>query len=172
MVDWSSDASHQNGLPSAYTAGGPALESGPLPAIGGQPERRTTRNPGNPTSLPTKDDVEDVLDLTDFRDFSNQLQDIHDGIHGWVGGDMGSIAVSAFDPVFWAHHTMIDRIWYLWQLRHGMNNMPASYLDKALFPGITVQQVLDVKALGTHPGPTSSSTTSTMRAPHTRDACT
>ena len=146
--DWSSDASHQNGLPSAYTAGGPALESGPLPAIGGQPERRTTRNPGNPTSLPTKDDVEDVLDLTDFRDFSNQLQDIHDGIHGWVGGDMGSIAVSAFDPVFWAHHTMIDRIWYLWQLRHGMNNIPASYLDKALFPGITVQQVLDVKALG------------------------
>jgi tyrosinase len=61
---------------------------------------------------------------------------------------MGSIATSAFDPVFWAHHAMIDRAWYLWQLRHGVNNIPADYLDKALFPGYTVQQVLDVRALG------------------------
>ena len=89
-----------------------------------------------------------LLDLTDFRDFSNQLQDIHDSIHGWVGGDMGAIATAAFDPVFWAHHAMIDRLWYLWQLRHGVNNIPAEYLDKALFPGYTVQQVLDVRALG------------------------
>jgi tyrosinase len=146
--DWSSDASHQDGLPAAYRAGGSGLESGPMPALNGQPERRTTRNEGNPGSLPTAQQVEDVLNLTDFRDFSNQLQDIHDGIHGWVGGDMGSIATSAFDPVFWAHHAMIDRVWYLWQLRHGVNNIPANYLDLALFPGYTVQQVLDVRALG------------------------
>jgi len=146
--DWTSDASHQNGLPAAYTAGGSALQSGPVPAINGQPERQTTRNPSSPGSLPTPKDVEDLLVLSDFRDFSNQLQDIHDRIHGWVGGDMGSIATSAFDPIFWAHHAMIDRIWYLWQLRHGVNNIPASYLDKALFPGLTVQQVLDVRALG------------------------
>jgi tyrosinase len=61
---------------------------------------------------------------------------------------MGVIATSAFDPVFWAHHAMIDRIWYLWQLRHGMNNIPADYLNRALFPGYTVAQVLDVHALG------------------------
>jgi tyrosinase len=146
--DWTSDASQQNGLPAAYTTGGSALQSGPVPAMNGQAERRTTRNPSNPGSLPTGDEVEAVLQLTDFRDFSNQLQDIHDGVHGWVGGDMGSIGTSAFDPVFWAHHAMIDRIWYLWQLRHGVNNIPVNYLDKALFPGYTVQQVLDVRALG------------------------
>ncbi|HVE69660.1 MAG TPA: tyrosinase family protein [Solirubrobacteraceae bacterium] len=146
--DWTSEASHQSGLPSAYTSGGPALQSGPVPAIDGQPERRTSRNPSGPGRLPTARQVEELLGLSDFRDFSNQLQDIHDGIHGWVGGDMGSIATSAFDPVFWAHHAMIDRIWYLWQIRHGVNNIPAEYLDKALFPGYTVQQVLDVRALG------------------------
>jgi tyrosinase len=146
--DWTSDGSHQTGLPAAYTAGGAALESGPAPAMGGEPERRTTRNAGAPGDLPTPDQVEDVLALTDFRDFSDQLQDIHDGVHGWVGGDMGSIGTSAFDPVFWAHHGMIDRIWYLWQLRHGVNNIPASYLNLALFPGYTVQQVLDVRAIG------------------------
>jgi tyrosinase len=146
--DWTSDASHQSGLPATYAAGGAALESGPVPEINGQAARRTTRNPGPPAGLPTAAQVDDLLDLTDFRDFSDQLQDIHDGIHGWVGGDMGSIGTSAFDPVFWAHHAMIDRIWYLWQLRHGVNNIPASYLDKALFPGYTVQQVLDVRSLG------------------------
>jgi tyrosinase len=146
--DWSSDASHSSGLPAAYTAGGAALQSGPMPAIGGDAARRTTRNPGTPGDLPTPEQVEFVLGLTDFRDFSNQLQDIHDGIHGWVGGDMGSIGTSAFDPVFWAHHAMIDRVWYLWQLRHGVNTIPTEYLDKALFPGYTVQQVLDVRALG------------------------
>ena len=146
--DWTSDVSHQSGLPAAYTAGGPALQSGPIPAINGAPERRTARNPGDPADLPTPERVEEVLNLTDFRDFSNQLQDIHDSIHGWVGGYMGAIATAAFDPVFWAHHAMIDRLWYLWQLRHGVNNIPAEYLDKALFPGYTVQQVLDVRALG------------------------
>ena len=146
--DWTSEASHGSGLPAAYTSGGSALESGPVPEINGQPERHTTRNPSDPADLPTTKQVEDVLALDDFRDFSNQVQDLHDGIHGWVGGDMGSIATSAFDPVFWAHHVMIDRLWYLWQLRHGVNDIPASYLDLALFPGYTVRQVLDVRALG------------------------
>jgi len=146
--DWSSDLSHQIGLPTAYQGAGPALESGPVPAINGEGERRTVRNVSNPSGLPTREDVDFLLRLTDFRDFSDQLQDVHDGIHGWVGGDMGSIGTSAFDPIFWAHHAMIDRIWYLWQLRHGVNNIPAQYLDKALFPGLTVQQVLDVNALG------------------------
>lgn len=147
--DWTSDGSHANGIPAAYASGGSALETGPMPAMAGAPERRTQRNPDSPSSLPTKDEVDDLIDnVADFRDFSNQLQDIHDGVHGWVGGDMGVIATSAFDPVFWAHHAMIDRVWYLWQLKHGVNNIPASYLDRALFPGYTVQQVLDVRALG------------------------
>jgi tyrosinase len=149
--DWTSDLSHQIGLPAAYTAGGPSLESGPVPEINGDPARGTTRNPSNPADLPTYDQIygpNGLLERTDFRDFSNQLQDVHDGIHGWVGGDMGSIGTSAFDPVFWAHHAMIDRVWYQWQLKHGVNNIPPEYLDLALFPGYTVNQVLDVRALG------------------------
>lgn len=152
--DWTSDDAHQNGLPAAYATGGQSLQSGTVPSISGQPARRTVRNPSSPSDprLPSAarifDDVTGIIALTDFRDFSNQLQNVHDGIHGWTGGDMGSIGTSAFDPVFWAHHAMIDRVWYLWQLRHGVNNIPPEYLDLALFPGLTVQQVLDVRALG------------------------
>jgi hypothetical protein len=43
---------------------------------------------------------------------------------------------------------MIDRIWYLWQLKYGVNTIPQEYLGMALFPGYTVEQVLDVHALG------------------------
>jgi tyrosinase len=143
--DWTMQA----GLPAAFTGAGSSLESGPMPSIQGQPPRQTTRNPGNPANLPSAATIDDLVNnTTDFRDFSNQLQSIHDGVHGWVGGDMGVIATSAFDPIFWSHHAMIDRIWYLWQVKHGVNNVPATYLDKALFPGYTVQQVLDIHALG------------------------
>jgi tyrosinase len=154
--DWTSDLSHQSGLPQAYAAGPESLRSGVLPAMQGQPARRTRRNPSSPGGLPTKEQVfgdgtpqnQGILGLNSFIDFSNALQDIHDGIHGWVGGDMGSIGTSAFDPVFWAHHAMIDRLWYLWQLRHGVNNIPNDYLDLALFPGYRVRDVLDTRSLG------------------------
>jgi tyrosinase len=146
--DWTSDVSHQSGVPTAYRSGNSALETGPVPSIGGRPARRTRRNPSAPGDLPTKADVDALLLLSDFRDFSDQLQGIHNSVHGWTGGDMGSIATSAFDPVFWAHHCMIDRIWYLWQLKYGVNTIPQEYLGMALFPGYTVEQVLDVHALG------------------------
>jgi tyrosinase len=168
--DWSSDLSHSVGIPSAYSqpqlASGDAhpLFSGPTPDMPNDAARRTTRAPGDPATLPLATDldpshpardangdlsVEALLQLNDFTDFSSQLQDVHDQVHGWVGGDMANIPVAAFDPIFWAHHTMIDRIWYLWQLRHGMNNLPPDYLPRVLEPfGLTVQDVLDVHRLG------------------------
>jgi tyrosinase len=103
--------------------------------------------------------INQVLNLSQYVDFSSQLQNVHDFIHGWTGGidpddrnrggDMGVIATSAFDPIFWAHHTMIDRLWYLWQLKWGVNNIPDDYLDKVLAPfQFTVRGVLDVRELG------------------------
>ena len=56
-----------------------------------------------------------------YRSFSNQewnpdsaaiynsLEDVHNTMHRKIGGDggghMGGFAYSAFDPVFWLHHT-------------------------------------------------------------------
>lgn len=35
------------------------------------------------------------------------FEDIHNAVHLYVGGNghMGDIGVSAFDPLFWCHHT-------------------------------------------------------------------
>jgi tyrosinase len=112
---------------------------------------RTARRPGAPGAppLPTAQEVEDVLRLSDFLDFTAQLEGLHDRVHVWTGGHMGLIPFAAFDPIFWAHHTMVDRIWRLWQLRHAAARPPASILDQALPPfGMTVRQTLDVTALG------------------------
>ncbi len=152
--DWTSDLSHQVGIPAAYSTpqldgNSNPLASGPRPDMPGSPAGQTTRTPGNPAALPSAGQIQALINLTDFADFSNQLQDVHDGIHGWVGGDMGVIATSAFDPIFWEHHCMIDRVWYLWQLQNGVNNIPRSYLGRPLAPfNYTVQEVLDIGHLG------------------------
>jgi tyrosinase len=111
----------------------------------------TTRQPGPDPfdALPTADDVADLLDDSDFASFSDRLEDFHDGVHGWMGGDMGRVATAAFDPIFWAHHCQIDRIWYLWQVRYGLNRIPRGLLDLPLVPfGKRVRDVLDVQQLG------------------------
>ena len=115
---------------------------------------KTLRQPAAPGSpdLPTADEVEQVLEATTFLDFSAQVEDLHNRVHVWTGGPEGhmtQIAFAAYDPIFWAHHTMIDRIWRLWQLRHPGALPPAAILGDALPPfRATVQQTLDVAALG------------------------
>jgi tyrosinase len=146
--DWTSVLSHQAGIPQAYVVN-PPLASGPVPASLRTNPPRTTRNPKPATQLPNLQTIEGILGLASFEDFSNQLQGQHDAVHGWTRGDMGTIVASAFDPVFWAHHCQIDRLWYLWQLRHGVNNIPLGYLDLVLAPwSLTVRDVLSVNALG------------------------
>jgi tyrosinase len=150
--DWRSDASRSEGIPRAFAED----------TVGGQPNplakaristttanRDTRREPDPPSELPTQEDIDRVLNLSDFGDFSDGLEEIHNGVHGWVSGDMGNILYAAYDPIFWSHHSMIDRIWWLWQLRHGIRNIPAEFLDEALPPfDFTVRQVLNVHDLG------------------------
>ncbi|KZV72071.1 Di-copper centre-containing protein [Peniophora sp. CONT] len=54
---------------------------------------------------------------------ANSLEAIHDGIHndcgggtpdGRIGGHMSDPAIAAFDPIFWLHHTNVDRMLSLW----------------------------------------------------------
>jgi hypothetical protein len=44
-------------------------------------------------------------------------QGAHNYVHGFVGGVMGTFA-SPHDPLFWAHHSRIDREWAAWLARH------------------------------------------------------
>ncbi|TGO50344.1 hypothetical protein BOTNAR_0396g00080 [Botryotinia narcissicola] len=50
------------------------------------------------------------------RDFDS-IESLHDQIHGLTGsgGHMSYIDYSSFDPLFFLHHTMIDRCFAIWQ---------------------------------------------------------
>lgn len=110
----------------------------------------TSRLPDLGSPLPGPDDVAMVLGLDDFLDFTGQLEQLHNRVHGWVGGTMAEIPLAAFDPIFWAHHTMIDRIWSLWQQTHPGAGVGTVRLDHALapFPGVNVGDMLDIGGLG------------------------
>jgi tyrosinase len=154
--DWTLRPPRQAGLPQAFARRRVAGRPNPLASFrmnlptGPQPLRRDTqRRPGPPDALPTQADVEDVLSRTDWADFNDALEDLHDRVHGWVSGDMGVVATSAYDPIFWAHHAMIDRIWWLWQARNGNGNVPAPLLDAVLAPfNMRVRDVLNANDLG------------------------
>lgn len=153
---WNWTVEHDAGMPSAYASRrvdgkANALFDSPIQPSGRNAPRqkRTTREPGAPGALPTAAEVEAVLANPDFVTFQTQLESIHDGVHMWVGGTMSDIAVAAYDPLFWAHHAMIDRLWYLWQLRHPSAGIPAQLLDRALSPfPLTVRDTLDITRLG------------------------
>ncbi|KAF3922232.1 Tyrosinase [Dactylellina cionopaga] len=52
----------------------------------------------------------------------DSLEGIHDDIHNAIGGPIGGpsghmfdLSIAAFDPIFWLHHTNIDRLFAIWQ---------------------------------------------------------
>jgi tyrosinase len=155
---WDWTVAHDIGIPAAYTekevAAAPnALYSSAIQVSGREPggSDHTVRQPGLPEAppLPDPDRLQQILGLGDFIDFQTQLEDVHNGIHVWVGGTMSDIATAAYDPLFWAHHTMIDRVWRLWQVAHPAASPPGSLLSQALPPfPMTVSQTLDVSSLG------------------------
>jgi len=102
------------------------------------------------TDLPTTDEVEAVLQTTTFIDFSDALEGLHDSVHVVVNGTMGDFAYAAFDPVFWVHHCMVDRIWWLWQRDNRINAVPTrDWEDIVLEPyNMTVRDTLIANALG------------------------
>jgi hypothetical protein len=89
-----------------------------------------TRDVGGFDGLPTASDLRTVLGQSTYRSFQRQLEggrdefgtfvpsgsQMHNGLHGYIGGHMGDPAISSFDPIFYLHHCNIDRLWAMWQL--------------------------------------------------------
>jgi tyrosinase len=153
-------------FPEAYAAetdadGNPnPLASGRIEVQGGAREDwwpvRTGRAPSafetrlEGGELPTEERINHVMGGANFDDFTLRLEDIHDAVHMWVGGEMTNQMFAAYDPIFWAHHAMVDRLWALWQLEHPGDNPRREHLGKGLnyFKDLTVADTLNVTDLG------------------------
>lgn len=152
--DWTVDAA----IPAAYRPAKIQAKSNALfdskavvPNASPPINRRTKRAAGKNSAarLPTAAEVSELLNDSDWASFSDRVENLHDQVHGWVGGDMGDVTTAAFDPIFFAHHCMIDRIWSMWQVRYGNGGIPSDLLSAPLVPfGKSFADVLDVQRLG------------------------
>jgi tyrosinase len=141
-------------------------------------------------AYPTPGDVEDILEIQNFFAFASgstndrffgALENIHNLIHNYTGGvnpyyatgrplvdaqpftgDMVNAGVTAFDPIFWAHHANVDRLWAEWQ--HRNPNVGPDDPDAVLPPwNLTVADTASIRKLGyeyamaTHVFPTDAS---------------
>ncbi|KAI9878571.1 MAG: hypothetical protein M1830_000528 [Pleopsidium flavum] len=62
----------------------------------------------------------------DYNQFSRDAEGIHNAIHVDVGGNMVSVPIAAFDPIFWLHHCNVDRLMAMYQASHpGLSITPA-----------------------------------------------
>jgi tyrosinase len=165
--DWMNEA----GVPAAYQEA--PLDSMPIEPYGiarepGWPER-TTRDPGGfrpnlpqqplPPPLNDHPPSPDVLRedwivklASSFTEMRRRLEMVHDNIHVWVGGEMLDPWWAAYDPLFWAHHTQVDRLWRIWQHHHPGGRLTDEELETPLTfaspPSMKARDLEDVKSLG------------------------
>ena len=159
--DWMAEA----GIPAAFDAevidGRPnPLHHAEIKPMGVEPQpdwpRRTSRDPSTadpgPLPPPLGDRYAWLMEPTDFAEFSRRMEILHNNMHVWTGGTMGQVPWAAYDPLFYSHHSMVDRLWRIWQVRNPGALPPPTLLDQSLPAGkrpiFTVREVLDVQALG------------------------
>ncbi|XP_052087633.1 uncharacterized protein LOC127724628 [Mytilus californianus] len=94
---------------------------------------RSVKN-GKSSLLITKSILISLLsDNISYTNFLTRLEDIHKGVHGWVGGDMNNLDLAPFDPIFYMHHAFIDCIWELYRDREKQKGKnPEIYPDDVL----------------------------------------
>jgi tyrosinase len=90
-----------------------------------------------------------------FDGFQSTLEGlVHGGTHNAVGGDMAGSA-SPTDPLFWLHHSFIDKVWADWQASPNGKNPPntteklkPATMQTGVSFGVKVSSVLSIAALG------------------------
>ncbi|KAK0649242.1 hypothetical protein B0T16DRAFT_127812 [Cercophora newfieldiana] len=109
-----------------------------------------------------------IVDHQDIDSFQLKMQGvpgsgdlgIHGGGHYAMGGDPGrDFYVSPGDPAFYLHHSMIDRVWWIWQLLSPSDRAQGStavagtgtFLNQPPSPNTTIDDVIDIGYAGGPP---------------------
>lgn len=109
------------------------LYAGPIPTSlgGGMTSRRADIDTTSFDDLATS--AQSALTQTSFSSFQPALNGPHGGVHVRVGGNMSSVSLAGFDPIFYLHHANVDRLWAIWQYSHPAA-LPANEANLELEP--------------------------------------
>ncbi|KAK8088223.1 Tyrosinase-like protein orsC [Apiospora hydei] len=77
----------------------------------------TPTNLLNITTGPAASTIETFQDELQGR-FADKFLGMHAAGHFALGGDAGDLYSSSADPIFYLHHAMLDRVWWMWQALH------------------------------------------------------
>jgi tyrosinase len=84
--------------------------------------RTRTTMTGQPTGAVTTAALDPIFADSNFFSFSHQIEGTpHNTVHVYIDSTMGT-GGSPLDPIFWAHHCMVDYCWAKWNLELGNNN--------------------------------------------------
>lgn len=82
----------------------------------------------------------------------------HNHIHQLIGGAMKHPRTSARDPMFWLHHSNVDRVWATWHRNRGRDLYPAEWTSRTVggfvdvegrdVAGLPVGGTLETRPLG------------------------
>ena len=124
---WDWDVPAHRKLPPAYATPGDA--SNPL--------WNGTRVMDANDEVPDEDVGTDVMDAVltaaDFSDFGGTAVSSgipegapHGAVHVDVGGDMGAFGTAGKDPIFYAHHSNVDKVWSDWNKGSSTHDNPSA----------------------------------------------
>jgi polyphenol oxidase len=151
---WDWDVSGHRKIPGAYTS----------PNDAANPLWNGTRFMSPTDEIPDEDVGDDVMEsaLTagTFGEFGGSASSSgipegapHGSVHVDVGGDMGAFDTAGRDPIFYAHHSNVDKIWSDWNKASSTHTNPtdSSFLNLAwnfydenkIWRSITAAQVLN-----------------------------
>ena len=89
-------------------------------------QRNPIMNNGRGELPPTAVSYASGFSQVRFANASTSIEQApHGAIHGLVGGDtgwMGSVPTAAQDPIFYLHHSNVDRLWNLWLAQGGRSD--------------------------------------------------
>lgn len=110
------------------------------------------RTLNGPANLPNTSQLNVAFSYSSFADFLSYGEALHNKAHQWVEGLMGSMS-SPTDPVFYLHHSMVDKIWQDWHLNGGTSSftetdMPTYDGNTAGFPAVNPNDIIDSRSFG------------------------
>ncbi len=107
-------------------------------------------------SIPAVKNIATIIGQTSYTQFTDQLENgPHGQVHmelGMINGHreaMARIEVSPSDPIFWMHHSMLDKVWADWQVAHPGKNPTLSGKTATMDPwSETAVQLRSITTLG------------------------